>query len=239
MPRLGGHRSTRSCFSKRTPETTPIGGSDPASDTVDIIDPAHPLYGLTLPLRRITTNPHLGRVCVVELYPGVVRFLPLAVTDRAGVVPPPSPCRLSLAALHTLQCVVASLPSLLVEDIHAPDEIAAAEHAPVLPTFAIRSFPARTHAVKLLCDTRDADRPIPGKQRHALHSNRAGCWFPRFRSLLVDALVRSRRIEIPDVRVEDCRRRIVSNRSSDEWRKVRKDLPHATENVGNVGLRCL
>jgi hypothetical protein len=80
-------------------------------DTVEIVDPAHPLYGKTLPLVGLTTRQRLGRVAVVWLYPGVERCVPLSATDLAEIPPaPPSPSRLSVASLERLLAVVASLP---------------------------------------------------------------------------------------------------------------------------------
>ena len=70
------------------------------SETIEVTDPAHPLYGLTLPLIEVATKPQLGRACVVRLNPGVVRLVPLAATDLGGGVPPHPACRLSVPALR-------------------------------------------------------------------------------------------------------------------------------------------
>ncbi len=109
--------SIRLCFSKDIQETTPIEGIDPAPTTVDVIDPTHALYGLTLPLRDITTHPRLGRACVVELYPGVARIIPLAVTNLAisilrllGYTNIAAACR-RLAAQPALALAAVGLPS--------------------------------------------------------------------------------------------------------------------------------
>lgn len=86
-------------------------------DTVEVVDPAHPLYGKTLPLVGFNTKQHLGRVAVVWLYPGVERFVPLSATDLAETPPaPPSPSRLSVASLERILAVVASLPHRGLED---------------------------------------------------------------------------------------------------------------------------
>ena len=55
-----------------------------------VVDPGHPLYGLTLPLRGMVAHPRLGLLCTVALAPGVERLISIGATDRAGVVPPPS-----------------------------------------------------------------------------------------------------------------------------------------------------
>ncbi len=44
--------------------------------------------------------------------------------------------------------------------------VAALHCISVIPTYAIRSFPAHSHSVKLPCDMRDANRPVPERQRH-------------------------------------------------------------------------
>src|SRR5262245_29879570 len=55
-------------------QNTPLKRTASPTDTVKVTYPTHPLYGLTLPLMRITTKPRLGRVCVVWLYPGIERI---------------------------------------------------------------------------------------------------------------------------------------------------------------------
>jgi hypothetical protein len=90
-------------------------------DTVEIVDPAHPLYGKTLSVVGFSTKQHLGRVAVVWLHPGVERCVPLSATDLAEIPPAaPSPSRLSVESLKRLLSVVASLPRTDVED--ADDE---------------------------------------------------------------------------------------------------------------------
>ncbi len=86
-------------------------------DTVEIVDPTHPLHGKTLPLVGITTRQRLGRVAVVWLYPGVERCVPLSATNLSETPSaPPSPSRLSVASLERLLAVVASLPQTDLED---------------------------------------------------------------------------------------------------------------------------
>src|SRR5262249_13093012 len=99
-------------------ETTPLTITALPTDTVTVTDPTHPLSGRTFPLVGITTKQRLGRVCVVWLYPGVERVIPLAATSLTAPPPPPSPCKLSVAGLHTLLAVVASLADLRQEDTH-------------------------------------------------------------------------------------------------------------------------
>ena len=84
-----------------------------------VTDLTHPLYGLTFPLIGVTTKQRLGRVCVVWLYPGVERVIPVTATDLAGSAPsPPSPCRLSVAGIDALLAVVASQADLNQEDTY-------------------------------------------------------------------------------------------------------------------------
>jgi hypothetical protein len=80
-------------------------------DTVEIVDPTHPLYGKKLPLVGFNTKQHLGRVAVVWLHQGVERCVPLSATDLAEIPQaPPPPSRLSVDSLERLLAVVASLP---------------------------------------------------------------------------------------------------------------------------------
>ena len=81
----------------------------PPVECIEITDPTHPLYGLTLPCLSVTVKQRLGRVCVVWLAPGVERLIPVASTSLAQVRPSPSPCRLSVAAVHQLLAVLVSV----------------------------------------------------------------------------------------------------------------------------------
>jgi hypothetical protein len=86
-------------------------------DTVEIVDPTHPLYGRTLPLVGITIKQRLGQTAVVWLHPGVERFVPLSATDLSERPPAlPWPSRLSVDSLERLLAVVASLPHTDLED---------------------------------------------------------------------------------------------------------------------------
>src|SRR3954469_17687863 len=95
--------------SKRSQYNAHNGSRVCPAETVEVIDPTHPLYGLTLPLIEVATKPQLGRACAVTLSPGVVRLIPLAATSLGGGSPPGSVCRLSLPALRALVAVAASL----------------------------------------------------------------------------------------------------------------------------------
>jgi hypothetical protein len=81
-------------------------------DTVEIVDPTHPLYGKALPLVGITTKKRLGRVAIVWIDPGIEKLVPLGATSLADApATSPSPCRLSVASVESLLAVVASLPN--------------------------------------------------------------------------------------------------------------------------------
>ena len=77
----------------------------PSVETIEVTDPTHPLYGLTLPCLGITVKQRLGRVCVVWLHPGVERLIPVAATSLAPVQPAAPRCRLSLPAATRLLAV--------------------------------------------------------------------------------------------------------------------------------------
>ena len=73
-------------------------------------DPAHPLYGLTLPLLRVGIQERIGRICVVRLRPDAERRIPLAATSLSGITTPVSPARLSVVAVSALLATVATIP---------------------------------------------------------------------------------------------------------------------------------
>ena len=75
-------------------------------------DPAHQLYGLTLPLLRVGVQERVGRVCVVRLRPDAERRIPLVATSLSGIASPPSPARLSVAAVTALLAAAAAIPAL-------------------------------------------------------------------------------------------------------------------------------
>lgn len=119
---------------KRSHQNTPLAITALPTETVTVTDPTHPLFGRTFPLVGVTTKQRLGRVCVVWLYPGVERVIPVAATTLAEPSPPRSPCKLSVAGLHTLLAVVASLVDPLQEDAHGK---AVRSPEPSQPTTAI------------------------------------------------------------------------------------------------------
>ena len=75
-------------------------------------DPAHPLYGLTLPLLRVGVQERVGRICVVRLRPDAERRVPLVATSLNGIITPVSPARLSIAAVAALLATAATIPAL-------------------------------------------------------------------------------------------------------------------------------
>jgi hypothetical protein len=81
-------------------------------ETVTVTDPAHPLYGLTLPLLRVGIQERSGRICVVRLRPDAERRIPLAATSLRGITTPVSPARLSVVAVTALLGTVATIPAL-------------------------------------------------------------------------------------------------------------------------------
>ncbi len=88
--------------------------------TVKVVDVAHPLYGLTLPLIGITNKQYVGKACVVWIQPGLERIIPFTATNLAEVSPDHPPCRLSVAAIQRFLKVVASIPQLQPEDADDP-----------------------------------------------------------------------------------------------------------------------
>src|SRR5215468_12293233 len=110
-------RIWRSGVLGQSQQNTPLKRTASPTDTVEVTDPTHPLYGLTFPLLGITTKPRLGRVCVVWLYPGVERLIPFAATSLGKSPATPSPCRLCLEGLQVLLAVVAAW------DARSPQEV--------------------------------------------------------------------------------------------------------------------
>jgi hypothetical protein len=99
-------------------------------DTVEIVDPTHPLYGKTLTLVGLTTRKNLGRVAIAWIHPGVERRIPLSATNFADTpTPPPSPRRLSVASVERLLAVVASFPDTGSEEEHGGNHPGAATGA--------------------------------------------------------------------------------------------------------------
>jgi hypothetical protein len=164
---------------KRVHQTTPLKLTALPTDMVEVTDPTHPLYGLTFPLIGVTTKQRLGRVCVVWLYPGVERVIPVAATSLAGATPlPPSPCRLSVAGLEALLAVMAAGADPRQEEMHG-DPIHR-RNAPATPTvtpvpgpgvgllLAAARPPAPPPPARL--DQSLPDHPGPGVGYYATHS---------------------------------------------------------------------
>jgi hypothetical protein len=105
-------------------QNTPLGLTARPTDTVEVTDPTHPLYGLSFPLIGITVKQRLGRVCLVWLHPGIERAIPVSATNLAGEDRVLSACRLSIAGLQGLLHVLSSLVCPSQEDAHEPIESA-------------------------------------------------------------------------------------------------------------------
>ena len=122
---------------KQVHQTTPLQLTALPTDTVEVTDPTHPLYGLTFPLIGVTTKQRLGRVCVVWLYPGVERVILLTATSLADPLQgPPTSCRLSVAGLEAFLAVVAQADSRQ-EMVHG--DPSATHNAHATPTVAALS----------------------------------------------------------------------------------------------------
>src|SRR5262245_42430782 len=133
-------------------QNTPLKRTASPTDTVEVTDPTHPLYGLTFPLIGVTTKPRLGRVCVVWLYPGVERVIPVTATSLADPGPfPPASCRLSVAGLEALLAVVSQADSRQEETHGAPGDARNTHATPTIvplhgPGDSVGRAPAAPHA---------------------------------------------------------------------------------------------
>src|SRR6185295_19252167 len=168
-------------WSRPLHETTPLTITALPTDTVTVTDPTHSFYGRTFPLVGVTTKRRLGRVCVVWLHPGVERVIPVAATTLAPPAPPPSPCKLSVAGLHTLLAVLGFRADLRQEDPYDT-----AMHVPALgqpPTAlslggrpATPPHPAAWRPGPPPHAPVDEPRPVPEHSRapHALPYSRGG-----------------------------------------------------------------
>jgi hypothetical protein len=101
-------------------QNTPLGLTALPTDTVEVTDPTHPLYGLSFPLIGVTVKQRLGRVCLVWLHPGIERAIPVSATSLASEPHVLVACRLSVAGLQTLLHVLSPLVCLNQEDAHEP-----------------------------------------------------------------------------------------------------------------------
>lgn len=134
------------------------------TDTVTVTDPTHPLYTLTLPLIGITNKPRLGRVCVVWLYAGVERVIPIAATSLATSPLAVSPCRLSVEGLHALLTVVASWQNSCQEATYGDSACLsqASQHSTRPPAARVASTAARAATRRpVSAAPATLDEPIP------------------------------------------------------------------------------
>jgi hypothetical protein len=69
---------------------------------IKVIDPRHALYGQTFPLIETSTKQYVGRCCVVSYRPALVRYIPLAATDRSPEPLVIAPFPLNLKAVQQL-----------------------------------------------------------------------------------------------------------------------------------------
>src|SRR5215213_10400421 len=143
---------------KLSHQTAPLGLTALPTDTVTVTDPTHPFYSLTLPLLGITTKQRLGRVCVVWLYPGVERVIPIAATTLGDLPVRPIACRLSVASVQTLVAVVASLTTPCQEDADVEPETASRSHTDLPSTGTARLGAGGSPAVAA---TRTTDGAAP------------------------------------------------------------------------------
>jgi hypothetical protein len=85
-------------------------------EKVTIVDPRHPLFGLTLSLVQVTEIPPLGRCCVVSFGDITERYIPITVTDRSPepIVIPSLP--LALSSVRELVHIYQHINSQLMEE---------------------------------------------------------------------------------------------------------------------------
>jgi hypothetical protein len=62
---------------------TPISKSLATPEAVTIVDPRHPLYDQTFPLLHVKNHRNLIPSCLIQVFEGVDRLVPVAVTDLA------------------------------------------------------------------------------------------------------------------------------------------------------------
>jgi len=113
--------------------TTPLALTFLPTDVVTVRDPAHPLYGQTLPLIGVTNKQYIGRACVVWIQPGIERLVPLWATSLADMTPPAFPWRVSVAAVRVLLTVgaaIAELAAAEAAELEVSHEHATPEDAP-------------------------------------------------------------------------------------------------------------
>jgi hypothetical protein len=109
-------RKRQNYASNPTQQITTIGTTCAALETVTIIDPRHPLFGMTLPLVGFYTRTLQGHCCVLALRPHIEVVVPLAATDRAPDPITPFPLPLCLSAVRQLLATFARLVDTPVEE---------------------------------------------------------------------------------------------------------------------------
>jgi hypothetical protein len=167
-----------SVWRKPSHQSTPVQLTALPTDTVEVTDPTHPLYGLTFPLIGITTKQRLGRVCAVWLYPGLERVIPITATNLGGNPVVPSPCRLCVEGLQALLAVVASWEHHPQEDCHV-DSTCSSDAAQPTTRFTLaragRSVPTAadrttSHSTSAPVEESLDDQPVAGASDHPANS---------------------------------------------------------------------
>jgi hypothetical protein len=130
-PTTSGGRAI-SAWRKPNQQSTPLGITALPTGTITVTNPAHPLYQRTLPLVGITNKPRLGQVCVVWLYAGVERVVPIGATNLSSGQVPPSRCRLSVGSVQELLTVVASLAISSQEEAYVDTNSQSTTNSPTL-----------------------------------------------------------------------------------------------------------
>ena len=97
-------------------EDAPKNGSLVNEDKVTIVDPKHPLFGLTLLLLRVVETPLQPPYCIVSLKDGMTRQVPLAVTDRAMTVLSSYPFPLDVPSVTQLVITYQRIEAEFTED---------------------------------------------------------------------------------------------------------------------------
>ena len=140
--------------------------SVPPTEQIEVTDPTHPLYGLTLPCLGLTNKQHLGRVCVVWLAPGIERLVPVSATSLVGPPSSPTPCRLSVGAVEALLTVLVSAGAIPAGWRSQEDVDVSAPLTTSTPT-AVATRPTAAAAVPAGRDAHHAIGPRPGARAGA------------------------------------------------------------------------
>jgi len=102
--------------SKTNQLNAPIRNDLSIPETVTVIDPRHPLFNRTFPLLHIKNNQEKNPRCLISLPEGVERWLPLQVTNIAGIPPDIFPIPIDLHALQTLAHIFLRFPAQLEQE---------------------------------------------------------------------------------------------------------------------------